>query len=257
MAGKYVPGRDTAAHRPGLVEGPTDAAPHGGSKIEQSVAMLQTLHRFVLLIAAVALVFGPAYAFAAVHLLLSHRWSSTEAPALLALYCIYLLFLAVNGVAEAYTHARMSSKELSAANGFLAAVTLTQAAAMVAARGLGLGCNALVVLDAASMAVRIVYAYRYIHRNCAGNVGKLSAWVPAAGSWAALGLTAAVLHASKVTCSVQLTSLDLAGGPRFLRPLQLHVARGLGILALLLLVLCWTERGLIRSVRALTKEHQA
>jgi oligosaccharide translocation protein RFT1 len=231
--------------------------PPGDVHAQQSLAVLQTLHRFVLLVAAIALSFGPAYSFVAVHLLLSHRWSSTEAPVLLALYCLYLVFLAINGVTEAYTHAHMSSRELSAANGFLAAVALSQASAMLGARRLGFGCKALVMLDAASMAARIAYAYRYIRRSHAGKVGYFRDWVPAFRSWVALGLAAAAAHVSKKACDMQLEALDLANGPRLPRPLQLHIARGCGVLTVLLLVLFQTEHGLVRSVRALMKQHQA
>ena len=38
-------------------------------------------------------------------LVYGQRWSETEAPRALAIYCMYILLLAVNGILEAFVHA--------------------------------------------------------------------------------------------------------------------------------------------------------
>lgn len=222
----------------------------------RNLPLLQALHRFVLLVAAVAAVFGPNYAFTAVHILLSWRWSASEAPALLASYSLFLSTLAVNGVTEAYAHARMSGAELARANGFLAVVTAAQAAAIVAARALGLGSHALVALDAASMVARIAYSYRFVWGLHGGAVGCVWLWVPSVGSCAALSLAFAGLCLSKARMQRGLASVDLAAGPRVPRAMLVHIGVGAAVLACLLAVLVATERALIARVRGAVKRHR-
>lgn len=38
------------------------------------------------------------------------RWSETEAPRALAVYCLYILLLAINGILEAFVHAVADSR---------------------------------------------------------------------------------------------------------------------------------------------------
>ena len=41
--------------------------------------------------------FGPAYSWLLLHLLYGDEWSATAAPQALAVYCLYVLLMAVNG----------------------------------------------------------------------------------------------------------------------------------------------------------------
>ena len=57
-----------------------------------------------------AVAFGPAYTYMLLRLVYGQRWSETEAPKALAVYCLYILLLAVNGILEAFVHAVANSR---------------------------------------------------------------------------------------------------------------------------------------------------
>ena len=68
--------------------------------------------------------FGPAYSWLLLHLLYGEEWSSTSAPQALAAYCVYVLLMAINGLAEAFrdsvaTGAQLSSLSPSSLTGFM------------------------------------------------------------------------------------------------------------------------------------------
>ena len=221
----------------------------------RNLEMLQVLHRVMVLVAALAAVFGPNYAFVAIHVLLSHRWSSTEAPALLATYSLTLVCLGVNGVMEAYSHARMSSAQLMRANAFMAATTLGHAGLLYALNQLSGGADssqALVLLDALSMCVRIAYSFVFVHWLHRGRLGDVRLWLPAPASAGALVVAYSVLSASKRNMLRHLGNLQLARLPQ---PLLVHVAVGVIVLFALSLALMQTERTLVRVVRSMAKSH--
>ena len=57
-----------------------------------------------------AVALGPAYTYMLLRLVYGPRWSETEAPRALAVYCLYILLLAVNGILEAFVHAVANSR---------------------------------------------------------------------------------------------------------------------------------------------------
>ena len=77
---------------------------------------LRTVLRFAVLVGAAFVAFGPGYARAAVHVLYGAKYSRTAAPTVLAWYCVYILFLALNGTSEAFVHSVASERQLRANN---------------------------------------------------------------------------------------------------------------------------------------------
>jgi len=65
--------------------------------LQQLAGVLSVLVREVMLLGLLAVAFGPAYCYTALRLAYSTRWSESEAPRVLAVYCGYILLLAVNG----------------------------------------------------------------------------------------------------------------------------------------------------------------
>ena len=57
-----------------------------------------------------AVAFGPAYTYMLLRVVYGQQWSETEAPRALAVYCLYILLLAVNGILEAFVHAVADSR---------------------------------------------------------------------------------------------------------------------------------------------------
>jgi Rft protein len=252
-------GSSTQGSGEGVADESSDVDPRDRLENTHNLAMLQALHRGVALVAAVAAAFGPCYAFAAIHVLLSHRWSATEAPALLATYSCTLALLAVNGVAEAYSHARMAGAQLVRANGFMAAAALVHAALLFVASWTQAGaenCQLLVLFDALMMGFRIAYSYTFMWWLHRGRVGNVRAWVPAPASCGALVLAHVVVRASERRMMRVLAGAAAAlEAERLPRPMLAHVGVGAAVLVALLAALLRTERALMLSVRGLTKVH--
>jgi oligosaccharide translocation protein RFT1 len=57
-----------------------------------------------------AVAFGPAYTYVVLRTAYGQRWSETDAPQALGVYCAYILLLAVNGILEAFVHAVARSR---------------------------------------------------------------------------------------------------------------------------------------------------
>ena len=73
---------------------------------------LSILLKLVLLIALVILSFGYAYSYLALDIYGGSLLSGGVGPALLKWYCVYVLFLAVNGVTECFVFATMSQPQV-------------------------------------------------------------------------------------------------------------------------------------------------
>eukprot|EP00892_Ulva_mutabilis_P001411 jgi/Ulvmu1/11270/UM073_0042.1 len=215
---------------------------------------LQLLVKAVLLAALLACAFGPNYAFAAIHVLLSHSWSSTEAPTVLAAYTAFLLCIAINGVLEAYIHARMSPKELMLSNGVMIAIVMLQAGGIAASKQLGESCVSLVAIDCFSMLLRIVTALWYMstwHRHYSGP--KL-AWMPSLGTVVVLAGAAFVTWLSNQRMISNLGDQDLQH--RLPRALLEHVAIGVAVLGCVFLSWLRFESDALRSLRPSRREHE-
>lgn len=214
---------------------------------------LQLLLRAVLLAALLACSFGPNYAFAAVHVLLSHSWSSTDAPTVLAAYTAYLLCLAANGVLEAYIHARMSAKELMLSNGSMVAVVLMQAGCIAFAKQFGESCVALVVIECLSMLLRIATALWFVMRWHRQYSGPKMAWMP---SWGTLLVLAGAAFVTRLSNQRMLANLDDADlQQRLPRPLLEHLALGGAVLGCVILSWLQLEADALKSIRSKGKQH--
>jgi oligosaccharide translocation protein RFT1 len=211
------------------------------------------LLRIVVLCASLACTFGPNYSFTAIHVLLSHTWSSTAAPTVLSAYCGYLLCLAVNGVCEAYVHATMTPGDLMSSNIAMVAIVSLQAVSIAASHSLGESCLALVAIDCVSMIARILVACGYIRKWHKHYKGSWFAWVPAPASLLALAVAAVATTASNRAMLANMPDEHL--GQRLPPAMMLHIAVGAGVLCCVLLYWSRTERGLFKEMRRMMKSH--
>jgi oligosaccharide translocation protein RFT1 len=118
------------------------------------------LVKLVVIIGAVAAAFGPGYAYTVVHLLYGSRWSATDMPAMLSWYSTYVLFLALNGVTEAFVHASISGGDMRRRSGMLLLVTVAYLAISSVLAPL-VGVRALVAGNCINMALRTSLSLRH------------------------------------------------------------------------------------------------
>lgn len=84
-------------------------------------------------------------------------------PTLLQLYCIYILFLAVNGITEAFSQATMSVKELEKYKNIISIFALIYLGLFyVLIKSIGI--YGIIIANCLNMSARIVTNTYYIHR---------------------------------------------------------------------------------------------
>ncbi|KAK1865284.1 hypothetical protein I4F81_007817 [Pyropia yezoensis] len=127
-----------------------------------TAALTLSLH-FALLTGLTLAVIGPAFARPFIRLVYGAGWAATPAAHLLSLSFVYSVFLASNGVTEAYVMATAGPAALSTHAAFGAAVS----AAYVLAAAAGArrwGAAGVVAANCANMAARTVYSVAFIGR---------------------------------------------------------------------------------------------
>jgi oligosaccharide translocation protein RFT1 len=70
----------------------------------------------LLLVGLTFVCYGPGYVHLFLHVLYGSTWSSTSAPYTLGWYCIYVLFMATNGICEAFVQGTSNAKGIARYN---------------------------------------------------------------------------------------------------------------------------------------------
>lgn len=119
---------------------------------------------------------GPAAVPLAIKLIIGSHWDSPETQQVLSLYCYYIPFLAVNGIAEAFVSAAATNSELRLQTkwmGILSAVFVV--AAYVFLRITQSGVYGLLWANLVNMAARIIWSSFFIQRFFEKHDSKLHA----------------------------------------------------------------------------------
>ena len=174
-----------------------------GSKLVTSLVH-STLRSWLLLLGLIGFtfaVFGPAFAHLALHLLYGASWSTTRAPMTLAYFSIYVLFMAVNGICEAFVQGTSTEQGLSRYNIWmiLFSVLYIGAVLMLLPR---FGAVGLVLANIFKMACRIlvctlVYIRPFFRERTLPDF-ELSSLLPARAVLLAYASSAVVLQCSRV-----------------------------------------------------------
>lgn len=136
----------------------------------QQVLALQLLHlliKLMLLIGLIFVCFGPSYSYTLLLLLYGRKWSdATNAPTVLSLYCIYVMFMAVNGITEAFVHATSNAQQLQKYNYLMIVFSIVYLSiavmGMTCIQQQDAGIYMLIVANICNMLMRIVYSWTYI-----------------------------------------------------------------------------------------------
>lgn len=127
----------------------------------RQLQILMPLVRAALLFGLFVTAFGPGNTHLLLRVLYGTKYSATEAPAALALYCPYILLLAANGVLECFVHAVSRGRQL--VEGHIALITITAfqtLATLLLVRGHG--TRGMIVSDALGMVLRIAYSVYFV-----------------------------------------------------------------------------------------------
>jgi oligosaccharide translocation protein RFT1 len=217
------------------------------SALLDSGRMLELLLKFCIVLGSIFVFFGPAYTYTLLSLLYGSKWTNTEAPSVLAVYCVYVLFMAVNGVTEAFVHATSEKEQLDrVSNYIMPAFSLGYlAAAYLGLSVFHLGTISLIAANCLNMGLRIVYSIRYIkdyfttYNKQAKQEEKVNLWkhsIPSIPVCIVFALTFVVTNVSRMVLS---TSLMHQG---------IHVLIGVACLAILAVTMRVTERRFLTDI---------
>lgn len=128
---------------------------------KERMQTLLLLLKGAILLGLLATAFGPSNAYIVLHVLYGPKYSTTEAPAALALYSPYILLLAVNGILESFVHAVALGSELWLSHVALFVATTVQTIATMWLVT-SYGTLGMILADSLGMMLRIAYCLHFV-----------------------------------------------------------------------------------------------
>jgi oligosaccharide translocation protein RFT1 len=124
------------------------------------------LLRFVIITSLLVITFGIPYSRFVLNLYGGSNLVDGPGPTLLRLYCIYILFLAVNGITEAFSQATMSLKQLETYKNLITIFALIYLVIFCVSISY-IGIYGIIISNCLNMLLRIItntfYIQRYFH----------------------------------------------------------------------------------------------
>lgn len=133
--------------------------------LAQASKVLTIILRLYSIISLFAITLGPTLAPLLLSVVAGKKWSATNASDVLATYCYYIPFLAINGVTEGFVAAVATNKELyvqSISMGFFFAAFAGSAWFFLGQ--LQLGGSGVVLANTVNMALRIIWNIWFVNR---------------------------------------------------------------------------------------------
>lgn len=154
--------------------------------IAQAKAHITNFLHLYLLLTLLATTLGPPLSPLLLRTVAGARWSTTEAPAVLASYCYLIGLLAINGILEAFVTAIATPAQVGRQNLWMAGFSVAfGGTGWVVLRVLEMGARGLVVTNAVVMGLRIWWSWSFVqvYLRGVGDEG-LQIWemVPTVGS---------------------------------------------------------------------------
>ena len=132
----------------------------GGAE-KRAVEIFTSVARAMIDLGTFFCAFGPAYSRVLLFALYGHRWTATDAPDLLGVYCYYAAVMGVNGVGEAFFRAAASGDDLKRLWKVQSAFSATSVGLTVLSSRAGYGVRGLIVASLAVMLLRIAFCIRF------------------------------------------------------------------------------------------------
>lgn len=129
--------------------------------IGEIVRFLSSLLHSLVLVSLIIVTFGWAYSSLVLQLYGGAQLSDGGTP-LMRAQSFYVIFLAINGITEAYTFASMDDFQLSKFNQFLVFFSITYVGTAVALTQV-FGALGFIFANCLNMSLRILYSLRFIH----------------------------------------------------------------------------------------------
>ncbi|XP_065912317.1 man(5)GlcNAc(2)-PP-dolichol translocation protein RFT1-like [Dysidea avara] len=131
-------------------------------EVKVAAEILARLLKLVILVAMIILVFGYSYSFLLLDIYGGQKLTSGDGHKLLRVYCLYILFLAVNGITEGFMFAVMSQEHVDRHNRWLVVFSVLYLMASFVLTWL-CGSTGLILANCVNMAIRIICSILFIN----------------------------------------------------------------------------------------------
>ncbi|RCH80354.1 Oligosaccharide translocation protein rft1 [Rhizopus azygosporus] len=205
--------------------------------------VLMTFLQFHILLGLLFFCFATNYTRTLVDLLAGSTWSiQSDAPKVLAIYCMYVPFMGVNGITEAFVQAIANKQDLNRLSYFMVFFSACfLISGIVFMHWLPLGAIGLVLANMVNLSVRIVYSWFFI---CRYFEKPKSIW-----SWFPHPMTTL----SFVTAWFITHWSENYVGWYTLRQKAAHIGVGIICFGLVVIITLWKERAFISNIKQLSK----
>jgi oligosaccharide translocation protein RFT1 len=133
------------------------------SQVAQAKRFVLMLLKLMHLVGLVFVCFGTNYAYTLIVILYGVEKAQSGVGASLAAYCLYIPFLGLNGICEAFVHAVGDTRQLMRLNQLMGVFFVIYAAsAMLFMWGLQLGTVGIIFANCVNMSCRILYCMSFI-----------------------------------------------------------------------------------------------
>ncbi|GAA5811122.1 hypothetical protein MFLAVUS_004551 [Mucor flavus] len=210
--------------------------------------VLLILIKLHVLLGLIFICFATNYTSTLIDLLVGKKWSTGQgnAPGVLALYCVYVPFMGINGITEGFVQAIATEKDLTRLSYFMLLFSgCFMASGFLFMHVLEMGATGLILANMVNLGIRIGYSWYFIRRYFESSVTvSVKQWLP---------------HTATVTSFIMAWSITFWSqnhiGWYTLKQKAIHVSIGgvcfIGVAAVILLA----EKKLISDVKRL-KDHK-
>mmetsp|Transcript_10641 Transcript_10641/g.40061 ORF Transcript_10641/g.40061 Transcript_10641/m.40061 type:complete len:534 (-) Transcript_10641:309-1910(-) len=218
-----------------------------------TVVVLASLVRGAILFGAVFAAFGGPYSELLLRIVYGQRWEDTAAAETLSLYCVYILFLSVNGISEAFVHATSDGDGIRRLN--LSMLPMSVVYIIAAAAGIrSLGVVGLLLASVLSMLLRILYSVSVVLHRYPTILGRQGTqFLPKLMSAASVVLASFICWTTRPT---ECVSPDRDGLSAVISVHGPHVALGCATLGMTLALWWYLEHDIITHVRDVRKKKE-
>ncbi|RCH94483.1 Oligosaccharide translocation protein rft1, partial [Rhizopus stolonifer] len=209
--------------------------------------ILVLLIRFHVLLGLIFICFATNYTSTLIDLLAGKSWSLGEgnAPGVLAMYCIYVPFMGINGITEGFVQAVATKSDLTKLSYYMVLFsTCFMASGIVFMYVLELGAIGLILANMVNLGIRIAYSWFYICRYFDKVSLSVRQWLPHTTTVVSFMLAWTITYWSQNHLGWYTLSQKMA-----------HISVGGVCFIIVCSVILWKERDLIGDVKRL-KNHK-
>ncbi|KAI9262725.1 Rft protein-domain-containing protein [Sporodiniella umbellata] len=210
---------------------------------KSALAILMGIIKFHVLLGLVFICFATNYTNTMIDLLAGSTWSiKSNAPQVLAVYCMYVPFMGVNGITEGFVQAVANKQEVNRLSYFMLLFSACfMVSGFVLMYILELGAIGLVFANMINLSIRILYSWHYICSYFGTSRG-ICSWFPHPITIISFAASWIITNWSESSIGWFTTKQKL-----------MHIIVGTLCFLFVCVIIFWKEKSLNMSVRQLIK----